>query len=283
MSKYSVIGTRVHRVDGPEKVTGSAKYTFDMVLPNMLYGKILRSPHPHARILNIDTSKGEKLVGVKAVATGKDTIGKKQGIWRRFPELCDEEILCRAKVRFIGDPVASVAAVEEDIAEEALSLIKVDYEVLPAVFDPMEAITEDAPQIHEGVELNINVNRHIEWGNVDDAFKKCDHIREDQFVCSSQAHMCMETHCAVASFDYTGKLTVWTSTQSSYYMQALLSGMLGMREGDIRVINPYTGGGFGSKFERDSAQFCSAILSRKVCKPVKIVLNRMEEFTATKP
>ena len=282
MSKYSVIGTRVHRVDGPEKVTGSAKYTFDIVLPNMLYGKILRSPHPHAKILNIDTSQAEKLIGVKAVVTGKDTLGRKQGIWRRFPELCDEEILCRTKVRYIGDPVAAVAAIDEDTAEEALDLIEAEYEPLPAVFDPLEAIKEDAPQIHDGVELNINVTRHIEWGDVDEAFKKCDHIREDQFKCSSQAHVCMETHDAVASFDYSGKLTVWTSTQSSYYIQRLLADMFGLREGDIRVIKPPTGGGFGSKFELDSAQFCASLLSMKLCQPVKIVLSREEEFTATK-
>jgi 4-hydroxybenzoyl-CoA reductase subunit alpha len=248
----------------------------------MLYGKILRSPHPHAKILNIDTSQAEKLIGVKGVVTGKDTLGKKQGIWRRFSELCDEEILCREKVRYIGDPVAAVAAIDEDTAEEALDLIEVEYEPLPAVFDPLEAIKEDAPQIHEGVELNINVTRHIEWGDVDEAFKKCDYIREDQFKCSSQAHMCMETHDAVASFDYSGKLTVWTSTQSSYYIQALLAGMLDLREGDVRVIKPHTGGGFGSKFELDSAQFCASVLSMKLCKPVKIVLTREEEFTATK-
>jgi 4-hydroxybenzoyl-CoA reductase alpha subunit len=282
MSKYSVIGQRVHRVDGPEKVTGNAKYTFDLVLPNMLYGKVLRSPYPHAKILSIDTSKAEKLIGVKGVVTGKDTLGKKQGIWRRFPELCDEEILCRKKVRYIGDPVAAVAAIDEDTAEEALDLIEVEYEPLPAVFDPLEAIKEEAPQIHEGVELNINITRHIEWGDVDEAFKKCDHIRIDQFKCCSQAHVCMETHDAVASFDYGGKLTMWTSTQSSYYIQRLLADMLDLREGDIRVIKPHTGGGFGSKFELDSAQFCAAVLSMKLCKPVKIVLTREEEFTATK-
>ena len=282
MTKYSVIGKRVHNIDGPEKVTGSAKYTFDIVLPNMLYGKILRSPYPHAKIVNIDTSQAERLVGVKAIVTGKDTLGHKQGIWRRFPELCDEEILCRTKVRYIGDPVAAVAATSEDTAEEALDLIEVEYEPLPAVFDPMEAIKEDAPQIHEGVELNINVTRHIEWGDVDEAFKHCDYIREDQFKCSSQAHVCMETHCAVASFSYDGKLTMWTSTQSSYYIQALLADMLGLREGDIRVIKPHTGGGFGGKFELDSAQFCAALLSMKLCQPVKIVLTREEEFTATK-
>ncbi len=282
MTKYSVIGHRVHNVDGPEKITGSGKYTFDITLPNMLYGKILRSPYPHAKILNIDTSKAEKMIGVKKVLTGKDTIGFKQGIWRRFPELCDEEILTRTKVRYIGDPVACVAAIDEDTAEAALDLIEVEYEELPAIFDPMDAIKEDAIQIHDGVELNINVNRHIEWGDVDEAFKKCDVIREDQFKCSSQAHACMETHCAVASFDYGGKLTVWTSTQAAYYVQALLAGMLGLREGDVRVIKPHTGGGFGGKFETDSAQFCAALLSQKLYRPVKIVLSREEEFIATK-
>jgi len=227
--KYSVIGTRVHNVDGPEKVSGTARYTFDLTMPNMLYGKILRSPYPHARICSIDTSKAEALPGVKCVVTGKDTKGMKQGIWRRFPELCDEEILCREKVRYIGDPVAAVAAIDEDLAEEALNLIDVEYEPLQAVYDPMEAIKDGAPVIHDGVEMNINNTRHIEWGNVDDAFEKCDHIREDHFKTSSQAHMCMETHGAISSYSYDGKLTVWTSTQSNYYIQALLAGMLGMR------------------------------------------------------
>ena len=232
--------------------------------------------------LNIDTSKAEKLVGVKAIVTSKDTIGKKQGIWRRFPELCDEEILCSKKVRYIGDPVAAVAAIDEDIADEALGLIEVEYEPLDAVFDPMEAIKDGAPVIHDGVEMNININRHIEWGDVDKAFEQCDHIREDYFNCSSQAHMCMETHGAISSYSYDKKLTVYTSTQSNYYIQGLLAEMLGMREGDIRVIKPHVGGGFGGKFELDSPQFCSALLSMKTCRPVKIILNREEEFTATK-
>jgi 4-hydroxybenzoyl-CoA reductase alpha subunit len=282
MSKFSVIGKRVPNVDGPEKVTGAAKYTFDMTMPNMLYGKILRSPHPHAKILNIDTSKAEKLIGVKAVLTAKDTLGRKVGIWRRFPELCDEEILCSTKVRYIGDPVVTVAAVDEDTAEEALDFIDVEYELLPAVFDPMEAIKEGAPQVHDGVEFNINVTRHIEWGDVDEVFKHCDHIREDRFYCSSQSHMCMEPHNTVASFGFDGKLTVWSSTQSSYYTQVLLAGMLGLREGDVRVIKPHVGGGWGAKVELDATQFCASLLSMKLCRPVKIVFSREEEFIATK-
>jgi len=280
--KFHVINTPVHNVDGIAKVTGRAEYTFDLVLPHMLYGKILRSPYPHAKILNIDTSKAESLAGVKCVVTGKDTLGVKQGIWRRYKELCDEEILALEKVRYIGEPVAAVAAVDEDTAEEALDLIEVEYETLPGVFIPLDAIKEGAPLLHEHAERNINVTRHIEWGDVDEGFKQSDLIREDWFRCSSQAHVCMETHCAVASYTPEGKLTVHTSTQSHYYIKVLLSDVLGLRENDIRVISRYTGGGFGSKFELDSAQFCSAVLSMKLCKPVKIVLTREEEFMATK-
>ena len=282
MKKYSVINTPVHNIDGIAKITGRAEYTFDVKLPRMLYGKILRSPYPHAKILHVDTSKAEKLSGVKAVVTGKDTLGIKQGIWRRFKELCDEEILAISKVRYIGEPVAAVAAIDEDTAEEALDLIEVEYETLPGVFEPLEAIKEEAPLLHEHAERNINVTRHIEWGDVDEAFKEADHIREDWFRCSSQNHVCMETHNAVASFTPDRKLTVWTSTQSHYYIKVLLSWVLGLRENDVRVISRYTGGGFGSKFELDSAQFCSSLLSMKLFKPVKITLTREEEFMATK-
>ena len=282
MKKYLVINTPVPNIDGIAKVTGRAAYTFDVKLPGMLYGKILRSPYPHAKILNIDTGKAGSLIGVKAVVTGKDTLGKKQGIWRRYKELCDEEILAREKVRYIGEPVAAVAAVDEDTAEQALELIEVEYEILPAVFDPMEAIKEGTPQLHEHTEKNINVTRHIEWGEVDEAFKAANYVREDWFRVSSQAHVCLETHCAVASYVPEGKLTVWTSTQSHYYIKVLLSDILGLRENDVRVISRYTGGGFGSKFELDSAQFCSSLLSMKLYKPVKIVLSRDEEFMATK-
>lgn len=282
MKSYEVINTSIHNIDGIAKITGRAEYTFDIKLPQMLFGKILRSPYPHAKIINIDTSKAERLNGVKAVVTGKDTLGIKQGIWRRFKELCDEEILARSRVRYIGEPVASVAAIDEDTAEEALDLIEVDYEPLPGVFDPLEAIKEGAVQLHEHAERNINVTRHIEWGDVDDAFKEADHIREDWFRCSSQHHVCMETHNAVASFTPERKLTLWTSTQSHYYIKVLLSWVIGLRENDVRVISRYTGGGFGSKFELDSAQFCSSLLSMKLFRPVKITLTREEEFMATK-
>src|SRR4030042_6066587 len=171
-SEFKVINTHVHNIDGAAKVTGRATYTFDVKLPNMLYGKILRSPHPHAKILNIDYSKALELPGVIGVVTGKDTLGVKQGIWRRYQDLCDEQVLTVEKVRYSGEAVAAVAAITEEIAEKALDLIDVDYEVLPAVFEPMEAIKKEAPEIHEGFERNINVTRHIEWGDVEAAFEE---------------------------------------------------------------------------------------------------------------
>ena len=281
-SKFTVINTHVHNVDGIAKVTGRATYTFDVVLPGMLYGKILRSPHPHAKIKGIDYSKAMALPGVKAVATGNDTIGAKQGIWRRYKDLCDEQLLTIDKVRYIGEPVAAVAAVTEEIAEKALELIDVDYEVLPATYEPLDAIKKDAPEIHEGFERNINVTRHIEWGDVDEGFAEADYIREDWFRCGGQAHMCMETRAAVSSYTPDGKLTIYHSNQSPYYMQGLMAGVMGMREGDIRVISPYVGGGFGGKFELDGAIFATAVLSKKCMKPVKIVFTREEDFIASK-
>jgi len=282
-SEFKVINTHVHNIDGMAKVTGRATYTFDVKLPNMLYGKILRSPHPHAKILNIDYSRAMELPGVMGVVTGKeDTLGIKQGIWRRYQDLCDEQVLPVDKVRYIGEPVAAVAAITEEIAEKALDYIDVEYEVLPGVYEPLDAIKKDAPEIHEGFERNINVTRHIEWGDVEEAFEEAEYIREDWFKCGGQAHMCMETRAAVSSYTPDGKLTIYHSNQSPYYMQGLMAGVLGMREGDIRVISTYVGGGFGGKFELDGAIFCSAVLSKKLFRPVKIVFTREEDFIASK-
>jgi CO/xanthine dehydrogenase Mo-binding subunit len=279
---FRVLNTHVHNIDGIAKVTGRATYTFDVKLPGMLYGKILRSPYPHAKIVKIDFSKAMEIPGVKAVVTGKDTLGVKQGIWRRYKDLCDEQILPVDKVRYIGEPVAAVAAVTEEIAEKALDYIEVEYEVLPATFEPLDAIKKDAPEIHEGFERNINVTRHIEWGEVEEAFEEAEYIREDWFKCGGQAHMCMETRAAVSSYTPEAKMTIYSSNQSPYYMQGLMAGVLGMREGDIRVLSQYVGGGFGGKFELDGAIFCSAILSMKTFKPVKICYTREEDFIATK-
>jgi len=282
MSEYSIIGKPTTNVDGVAKVTGEAVYTFDMTLPNMLYGKLLRSPHPHARIVSIDTSEAEKLPGVKAVITGKDTPGGKYGLWRRFRELADQEILATTKVRFIGDPVAAVAAISEDIAEKAVDLINVEYELLPAVFEPLEAIKDDAPLVHDDFENNINATRHIEWGNVDEAFKKADYVREDRFNLLTQHPAPMEVHSSIASYDKgSGRLTVWSSTQSPYFLQLGLADALKMREGNIRVIKPHVGGGFGGKNSTMPDSVNAAVLSMKTGRPVKIVFNREEEFSTT--
>jgi 4-hydroxybenzoyl-CoA reductase alpha subunit len=282
MREYSIIGKPTPNVDGPAKVTGEAAYTIDMTLPNMLYGKLLRSPYPHAKVISIDTSEAEKFPGVKAVITGKDTPGGRYGLWRRFRELADQECLATTKVRYIGDPVAAVAATTEEIAEKALDLIEVEYEPLPAVFEPMDAIKEDAPMVHDDFPSNINATRHIEWGNVDEGFAQADYVREDRYVLSPAHPAAMEVHNSLASFDKgTGRLTVWSSTQSPYFLQLGLADALKMREGDIRVIKPHVGGGFGGKNSTMPDSICAALLSMKTGKPVKVVFNRDEEFTAT--
>jgi len=281
-TKYTVLNTHVQNIDGIAKVTGRAQYTFDVKLPGMVYGKILRSPYPHANIRSIDYSKALKHPGVVGAIIGKETLGIKQGIWRRYQDLCDEQLLTVDRVRYIGEPVAVVGALTEDIAEEALNLIDVDYEVLPAVYEPGEAIKKGAPVIHDRFERNINVTRHIEWGDADEGFKEAEYIREDYFKCGGQAHMCMETRAAVASYTPDGKMTIYHSTQAPYYMQALIAPLLGMRESDVRLISTYVGGGFGGKFELDGAIFAAAVLSKKICKPVKVVYSREEDFIASK-
>ena len=176
METYSVIGKSLPRVDGVLKVTGQAKFAGDIFLPGMLVGKILRSKYAHAKITNIDVSKAKKVKGVKAIITGKDTPGKRYGWFAQ-----DELPLAIDKVRYIGDEIAAVAAIDEDAANEALDLIEVEYEVLPAVFDPVEAMQPGAPQIHDSP-LNIVKKVIIHHGDVEKGFKESDHIFEDEFV-----------------------------------------------------------------------------------------------------
>ncbi|MDP2727999.1 MAG: molybdopterin-dependent oxidoreductase, partial [Dehalococcoidia bacterium] len=245
MPQYAVVGQRLPRVDGIPKATGEARYAADLSLPGMLYGKILRSPYPHARILNIDTSRAQSLVGVKGVVTGKDTLGIKCGI-SPIPELLDEQALTTEKVRYMGEPVAAVAATDEDIAEEALGLIRVEYEPLPAVFDPVEAMKEGAPQIH-AVDRNIAFIVRHSAGDVEEGFRQSDYVREDTFSIQCNIHSALETHACLASFDRSGKLTIWPSNQRPFLLRDDLAQTLGLRSGDIRVIQPHVGGGFGGK------------------------------------
>jgi 4-hydroxybenzoyl-CoA reductase alpha subunit len=283
MKKYSVIGKRLPRVDARDKVTGKALYTDDLSLPGMLCGAILRSPLPHAKIVGIDVSRALKLPGVKAIVTGADTPQIKFGIISRSPKYMDEYPLAVDRVRFIGEEVAAVAAVDMDVALEALELIKVAYEELPAVFDPQEAQKPGAPRLHEHAPNNISREYHIKKGEPEKVFEECEHIREDTFTTQSAIHCFMEPRAALASWDQSCQLTVYTSTQTPYYVQQHLGLTLDMNPDNVRVIKPYVGGGFGGKSDGLSAvEFCAALLAKHADRPVKLVCSRDEEFSAAR-
>lgn len=276
---FSVVGKRVQRVDGKALITGEAKFIDDIVIPNMLFGKILRSSYPHAKILNIDTSKAEKLPGVKAVITAADTPKLKYGIPQIFDEIRDEPVLCDDKVCFYGDRVAAVAAIDMDTVEEALDLIKVDYEVLPAVFDPEEAMQPGAPLVHEA-ERNIAIIKKIRAGDVEKGFKESDLILEGRYVAHAQEHAHLEPHGAIADTDNSGNITLWTTTQTPFTIRRDLVKMLGIPLSKINVIGTHCGGGFGGKNEI-TVEPHAILLSIKSRKPVKMIYSREEEFIAS--
>lgn len=276
---YSIIGKRLPFIDGFDKATGEAKYTANYILPGMLTGRLLRSPYPHARILNVDYSKALKLSGVKAVVTGADITGKKYGFFRSRR---DETGITKEKVRYIGDAVAAVAAVDEDTAIEALDLISVEYDELPAVFDPEEAMKEGAPLIHDEYERNIVAKRLFDFGDVQAGFKNSDYIREDSFFSQGISHGNSEPRACLAQYERSGKLTIWTSTQSPSYIRRDLSLLLNMPESRIHVIKPIVGCGFGGKVELDAHQVGAALLAMKSGRPVKITCTREEEIAATR-
>lgn len=277
MAKYSVIGKRVPRIDGVAKAMGSAKFAADMALPMMLYGKILRSPLPHARIVRIDTTLAEKLPGVRAVITGKDFGGFRRGF---LPNTRDEGALALDKVRYIGEGVASVAAIDEDISEEALDLIKVDYEELPAVFHPIEAMKEGAPQIHNHVKNNMSWECHYHFGDVEKGFRESDYIREDRFSTGYNIHGFLEPHAILADYDASGRITVWASKQAPYFLWRHLGMVFGLPLDRVRVIQPYIGAGFGGKNDSFDLDFCAVLLSKKAGRPVKIVYSQKDLLTA---
>ncbi len=274
MEDYSVIGKSVPKIDSRVKVTGQAKYTGDLKFPNMLVGKILTSPHAHARILNIDTSEAEKLPGVKAVITHKDVPSLKYGI---SPARWDENIFCIDKVRFVGDKVAAVAALDEETVYKALKLIKVDYEVLPAVFDPIEALAEGAPQIHDEYPRNVNTEIHQNFGDVEGAFAKAHLVRTDKFV-GQRTYQCpIEPHSAISIWE-GGKLTIYASTQSPHYFQHYIAREFGLPMGDVRVIKTFVGGGFGGKLEPTGLEFAGAVLAKITGRPVRMFYDRPDMF-----
>src|SRR6202521_2038669 len=282
MTDFSIIGKSIAMVDAAGKTTGAGKYTDDLTLPGMLTGKILHSPHPHARIKRIDTSRAEKLDGVVAVVVGSDAPNP-YGI---LPVGHDEHALALDKVRYVGDNVACVAAIDEATAEKALELIEVECEILPAYFDPEESMKAERDLIHDNKPHNIEKDYHHAFGDPDKGFAEADQIEEARFIANEVPHAAMEPHSTLATFDIDsqtgkpGRLTVWSSTQVPYYLQHKLSLVLEMPMAQIRVIKPLVGGGFGGKSEVIPLEIIAAIASRAARAPVKITYTREEVFWA---
>src|SRR5437016_6783634 len=279
---FSIIGKPIAMVDAAGKTTGAGKYTDDLTMSGMLVGRILHSPFPHARIKHIDTRRAEKVEGVVAVITGKDA-PTPYGI---LPVGHDEHALAVDKVRYAGDNVACVAAVDEATAEQALELIDVEYEVLPAYFDPEEAMKAEANLIHENKTHNLEKDYHHVFGDPERGFAEADQIAEARYIANEVTHAAMEPHSTLASFELDsqtgkmGRLTVWSSTQVPYYLQHKLSLVLEVPMAQIRVIKPLVGGGFGGKSEVIPLEIIAAIAARAAKRPVKITYTREEVFWA---
>jgi 4-hydroxybenzoyl-CoA reductase subunit alpha len=274
---FEVIGKPQRKIDGLAKATGDAIYADDITLPGMLHAKTLRSPHAHARILSIDTSRAAALPGVHAVITGQD-LPVRYGV---IPWTPDETALAVDKVRFIGDEVAAVAAVDEDTANAALDLIEVEYELLHPFLDPEESLARSEPQIHAGKKAN-NISKHValEFGDVDGGFERAEVILEGDFRFHGSTHAAIEPHCALARQEAGGLLTLWSSTQITHYVHRALAQVLERPPQSIRVIQPCLGGAFGGKSDPFSLEFCVAKLAELSGRPVKMLWTREEVFYA---
>ena len=278
---FKVIGKPHRKVDGLAKATGEAVYADDIQLPGMLHAKTLRSPHAHARILSIDTSRAEAHPGVHAVITGKD-MPTKYGV---IPWTPDENALATNLVRFIGDEVAAVAAVDEDTANAALELIDVEYELLHAYLDPNESLTRHDPAIHpDNKKGNISKKVELSFGEVDAAFERADAGEltsvENDYTFHGTTHTAIEPHCAVARCSSDGLLTLWSSTQITHYVHRTLAAVLDHDPAKIRVIQPCLGGAFGGKSDPFSLEFCVSLLAMRTGRPVKMLWTREEVFYA---
>ncbi|MFQ5851413.1 MAG: xanthine dehydrogenase family protein molybdopterin-binding subunit [Candidatus Binatia bacterium] len=274
------IGQKVPLVDSRVKVTGAAQYTSDFFLPSMLYGRMLRSHLHHARIVHIDTSRAERLPGIKKVVTARDFKPIKYGFGEHRADMYP---LAIDKVRFMGDEVAAVAAIDADTAQEALELIDVEYEELPAVFDPEEAMGEGAPVLHEDAPLNIAKHLYIEKGDVDDAFRRADVTVEGHFATQRVHQAYLEPAGCVASWDGSGKLTVWAGSMYNSGLRLMLARVLELPASKVRFFQPYVGGSFGSKVTLQAIYPVAAQLSRLTGRPVRMVNTREEEYLATRP
>jgi 4-hydroxybenzoyl-CoA reductase alpha subunit len=275
--EFHVIGKRNRKHEGLAKVTGRAVYADDLTLPRMLHAKLLRSTHAHARILAIDASAALAMPGVHAVITGRD-LPVRYGI---IPWTEDEQALCETKAAYVGDAIAAVAADTERLAEEALRAIRVDYEVLPAATDIDTALAHPEWQVND-MARDGNVSKHVEleFGAVDAALDASDVVVEAEYWYEGSTHAPIEPHCALAEFDVTGLLTVWSSTQVAHYLHRDLAKVLGLPTQRVRVIQPVVGGAFGGKSEPFSLEFCAAKLAMVTGRPVKILYTREEVFYA---
>src|SRR5260370_32024073 len=269
---YKVIGTPRPRVDAYAKVTGRALYADDIMLPRMVYGRLLRSPHAHAHILSIEASRALALPGVLAVITGED-LPRKYGI---LPSSQDEYALAIDKVRYGGDPVAAVAALDPDILDESLKLVHVEYEVLAALMSIDEALAHPENKINDEARTgNIHKAVSYEFGEIEAGFAVADYVREDWFYYEGNNHAPIEEHACVAQWEPNpsdpagGKLTLWSSTQTPHYVHRELSKVLGLPQSHIRVIAPNVGGGFGGKSDPFSHEICAFELSRRTARPAK--------------
>jgi len=271
----NIVGKPFRKVDARAKCTGQTKFADDIVLPRMLYCKILRSHEPHALIKKIDVSKALALPGVISIITGKD-LPIPYGI---LPVSQDEHALCIDKVRFIGDPVAAVAAIDEDVAFDAMNLIEVQYERLQTITSIEEGVMIDEPRIHEyGDGGNVHKKVSLEFGEVEDGFAEADLVREDTFFYEGNTHLPMEQHAAVAHFDSDEKLTLWSSTQTPHYVHRALTKVLEIPASHIRVIATPNGGGFGGKSDPFNHEVIVSKLAMITGRPVKCTLTREEVF-----
>lgn len=278
--EYAVIGTSPARVDGIEKVTGTARYAGDVTLPGMLYGKMKRSPHAHANIVRIDASKAEQLPGVKAVLTVNNVPRVLHGGAPppRISSVWKDQYIFDHKVRFVGEGVAAVAAISEEIAEEALDLIEVEYEVLPAVFDPEEAVQPGAPLIHNTEQNLVFPPALVERGDIAQGFAEADYVIEGVYQTGRPMPCYMEPNVCVCQFDLHGKLTVWSSTQAASMVRGILAEVLDLPVNQVRVIVEHMGGGFGAKQDLFQHEFICALLARQTRRPVKMEYSRQETF-----
>ena len=272
--ELSIIGKPLIKPDAFPKVSGQTKFADDLALPRMLYGRILRSPHPHARILAIDTARARALPGVLAVLTGDD-LPVRFGI---LPVSQDEEALARETVRYVGDPIAAVAATDEWIADEALGLIDLQLKELPAYMSIEQSLAQKGEPIHGT--SNVHKAVALEFGDTDEAMNAADHVREDVVFFEGNTHLPMEQHAAVASYGVDGKLTLWTSSQTPHYVHRALGKVLAMPMSRIRVIATPNGGGFGGKSDIFSHELVASKLAIVTGRPVKITLTREEVFYA---